>query len=606
LDEADGEEGTGDSGEESSVTAAETADEVMNEAEESVAVAGREEGTVVESESGAVEMSTERGVRRAESMEVETPHETQIWTDTKSEAEAERETDTEAVRVTKAEAGAEVKTVTEIATARESEGENEQRWLLATLSHATNKEEKEALAAYCPTVREYALFYSAARVPIAPLHYAVHALHITAGMEVIEVNGSEADHRGRAGLYSDAQPPPRTWFFYAKQAIDHASGNPGVSVVAMWEQEQSLPRDQEYLRRRHWEQSIYRKVAAGNSALAETVTFLQTETSEDGSMAGLLAAYKGWFFVSDGPTGGVQLTNERDAADAQAAIRFYTAEERHAMSEATAERPSSHLLVPLFLPKSNDAATWATFRMDIGTERETHLSPRPLQEMRMGSRRRERLTLGGGSGESDAGDTSAMAVGKRERYVKYAVMGNATFWSFIASAGVDALNLLRSAVEERLFQRPVGDIVSEAWTGPLTFTQLTEELSAAAAEKDNQFRLTSAVEEWSQLLSSKLSSFLSRSVTSRPPVSAVSTSDMAVAVLVNISLEDPSNWAYWEEELHLHEPANWAKLTCRSSVPPRYRRHVNDMGALASSFSAATTTAERTAASLGDDDAMKD
>ncbi len=50
--------------------------------------------------------------------------------------------------------------------------------------------------------------------------------------------------------------------------------------------------------------------------------------------------------------------------------------------------------------------------------------------------------------------------------------------------------------------------------------------------------------------------------------------DIVFATLMNISLEDETNWLYWKDTLQLSpncpDPTNWAQITCPQSVPRRY------------------------------------
>ncbi len=50
--------------------------------------------------------------------------------------------------------------------------------------------------------------------------------------------------------------------------------------------------------------------------------------------------------------------------------------------------------------------------------------------------------------------------------------------------------------------------------------------------------------------------------------------DIVFATLMNISLEDETNWLYWKDTLQLSpncpDPTKWAQITCPQSVPRRY------------------------------------
>lgn len=150
---------------------------------------------------------------------------------------------------------------------------------------------------------------------------------------------------------------------------------------------------------------------------------------------------------------------------------------------------------------------------------------------------------------------------------KYAILGNATFWSLGGNQADGLVGHLRSTVEERIESSP-DDFVVDAQTGPLARSALRAELERDTLQAKQPDRLISTVEQWAN----------SNRLLALDPVNPQSEDEVVCATLMNISLEEPANWCYWEETLELPRAAdgrplphpNWAKLTCPASVPRAY------------------------------------
>ena len=142
---------------------------------------------------------------------------------------------------------------------------------------------------------------------------------------------------------------------------------------------------------------------------------------------------------------------------------------------------------------------------------------------------------------------------------KYAILGNATFWALGGNQQDGLVGHLRATVEERIESSP-DDFVVDAQTGPLARSALRAELERDALQAKQPDRLISTVEQWAR----------AGALDTVGPVDEV-----VCATLMNISLEEPANWCYWEDTLELPRAAdgrplphpNWAKLTCPASVP---------------------------------------
>lgn len=145
---------------------------------------------------------------------------------------------------------------------------------------------------------------------------------------------------------------------------------------------------------------------------------------------------------------------------------------------------------------------------------------------------------------------------------KYAILGNATFWTLGGNQADGLVGHLRATVEERIESSP-DDFVVDAQTGPLTRSALRAELERDALQAKQPDRLISTVEQWAN----------SNRLLALDPGGPVD--EVVCATLMNISLEEPANWCYWEDALELPRAAdgrplphpNWAKLTCPASVP---------------------------------------
>ena len=478
---------------------------------------------------------------------------------------------------------------------------DEYDWMYDAMLHAKNKEERSFLGSYRSKVREYYLLYPTSRTPVFPLHFALHGSQVMAPSDVLEPTSElEEQIRSRSDFadekdaednvkgdvlmaesveneertFSSIQPSPvpLTWFFYVKQAINHPAKQKGVTLVCLWEAKAVSNPTEEYRRRRRMETAIYEKLVLESATAADMVTWLRDSLIDaSGIFHSLLSSYTGEFLVLSGPTGGFMLTNLPNRHAASAAVRVYTCNEQYQLPDCRTERPSSMQTALLLAPSSSIPSSWVTYRMDALED-----SERAMVDGKSASK--------GERSEGDVVGTQGLleltvGLGVREvegteAMMKYLILGNRMFWSYISAAGIDALNQLRSMIEEQLFSRPVEDLVTESWSGPIGIDELYEQVAIDAAEEQNQFKLISVVDSWLQLHRMAIRKLLASQDDPK--------ADVTVAAIISISLEDSDNWNYWESRLKDQNQGCLDRLTSPDSVPRRYIKHAKDVEELQS------------------------
>jgi len=156
-----------------------------------------------------------------------------------------------------------------------------------------------------------------------------------------------------------------------------------------------------------------------------------------------------------------------------------------------------------------------------------------------------------------------------ERYIdmpscfKYVLVGSALFWSYFGEN--NSLNGLRSCIEARLFGNP-SDLIIEAKSGPAPYGLIIDDIRRDSKQNEPQSRIISAFDEW-LMLEKTLKGFLDCNP----------AQDFALCSLMNISLEDGTNWEYWHKLLQLEPNSeNWKKLVFPNAVPIRYLHSHNE------------------------------